>query len=397
MLDGLLALQKPLIAQNVPRAGDNVGQDGPLCLGKTTIKNGKAKSLAENLPIAFQGEPTEKVAILTKFGRVATVMNDQDPQRIREEVSIPPELAGERVDKAAAQLLSDYSRAELTRWLGEGSLTIDGSVVKPKHKVFGGERLTLSAQRQSREDWHAAQDIALDVMFEDDDVLVLNKPAGLVVHPGAGNADGTLVNALLYHRPDLSKLARAGIVHRLDKDTSGIMVVAASPLSYQRLVLAISERSVRRRYLAVCEGVMMAGQDIDRPVGRDPRLRTRQAVREDGKPAQTQARVRDRYRAHTAVDLVLGSGRTHQIRVHMQSIGHALVGDTTYGCRRIVPEGASTETVALLQRYSRQALHATELDFKHPVSKEAMHFSAPIPKDLQALMDALTHDRDRFH
>ena len=157
-----------------------------------------------------------KVAILTKFGRVATVMNDQDPQRIREEVSIPGELAGERVDKAAAQLLSDYSRAELTRWLGEGSLTIDGSVVKPKHKVFGGERLMLSAQRQSREeDWHAAQDIALDVMFEDDDVLVLNKPAGLVVHPGAGNADGTLVNALLYHRPDLSKLARAGIVHRL--------------------------------------------------------------------------------------------------------------------------------------------------------------------------------------
>ena len=183
-----------------------------------------------------------KVAILTKFGRVATVMNDQDPQSIREEVSIPAELAGERVDKAAAQLLSDYSRAELTRWLGEGSLTIDGSVVKPKHKVFGGERLMLSAQRQSREDWHAAQDIALDVLFEDDDLLVLNKPAGLVVHPGAGNADGTLVNALLHHRPDLSQLARAGIVHRLDKDTSGIMVVAASPLAYQRLVLAISER-----------------------------------------------------------------------------------------------------------------------------------------------------------
>ena len=338
-----------------------------------------------------------KVAILTKFGRVATVMNDQDPQSIREEVSIPAELAGERVDKAAAQLLSDYSREELTRWLGEGSLTIDGSVVKPKHKVFGGERLMLSAQRQSREDWHAAQDIALDVLFEDDDLLVLNKPAGLVVHPGAGNADGTLVNALLHHRPDLSQLARAGIVHRLDKDTSGIMVVAASPLAYQRLVLAISERLVRRRYLAVCEGVMVAGQDIDRPVGRDPRLRTRQAVREDGKPAQTQVRVRDRYRAHTAVDLVLGSGRTHQIRVHMQSIGHALVGDTTYGCRRIIPRGASIETVALLQQYSRQALHAIKLDFKHPVSEEAMHFSAPIPEDLQALMSALAHDRDMFH
>jgi len=324
-------------------------------------------------------------------------MNDQDPQSIQEEISIPAELAGERVDKAAAQLLSDYSRAELTRWLGEGALTSDGSVVKPKHKVFGGERLMLNAQRQNREDWHAAQDIALDVLFEDDDLLVLNKPAGLVVHPGAGNADGTLVNALLHHRPDLSQLARAGIVHRLDKDTSGIMVVAASPLAYQRLVLAISERLVRRRYLAVCEGVMVAGQDIDRPVGRDPRLRTRQAVREDGKPAQTQVRVRDRYRAHTAVDLVLGSGRTHQIRVHMRSIGHTLVGDTTYGCRRIVPRGASTETLALLQHFSRQALHAIKLDFKHPVSEAQMHFSAPIPEDLQTLMTVLAHDRDMFH
>ena len=324
-------------------------------------------------------------------------MKNQDPKSIWEEVSIPAELAGERVDKAAAQLLSDYSRAELTRWLGEGSLTIDGSAVKPKHKVFGGERLMLSAQRQSREDRHVAQDIALDVLFEDDDLLVLNKPSGLVVHPGAGNVDGTLVNALLYHRPDLSQLARAGIVHRLDKDTSGIMVVAASPLAYQRLVLAISERMVRRRYLAVCEGVMVAGQDVDRPVGRDPRLRTRQAVREDGKPAQTQVRVRERYRAHTAVDLLLGSGRTHQIRVHMQSIGHALVGDTTYGCRRIIPRGASPETVALLQQYSRQALHAIKLDFKHPVSEEVMHFRAPLPKDLQALMNALAHDRDMFH
>ena len=157
-------------------------------------------------------------------------MNDQDLQSIREEVSIPAELAGERVDKAAAQLLSDYSRAELTRWLGEGSLTIDGSVVKPKHKVFGGERLMLSAQRQSREDWHAAQDIALDVLFEDDDLLVLNKPAGLVVHPGAGNADGTLVNALLHHRPDLSQLARAGIVHRLDKGTSGAIIAAKTAI-----------------------------------------------------------------------------------------------------------------------------------------------------------------------
>ena len=340
---------------------------------------------------------TDEVAILTKFGRVATVMSDQETTSIHEEVNIPAALAGERVDKAAAALLSDYSRAELTRWLGEGALTIDGHVVKPKHKVFGGERLALNAKRLNRENWHGAQDIALEVLFEDEDMLVVNKPAGLVVHPGAGNADGTLVNALLHHRPSLNQLARAGIVHRLDKDTSGIMVVAASPPAYQRRVHAISERLVRRRYVAVCEGVMVAGQDIDQAIGRDPKLRTRQAVRDDGKPAQTQVRVRERYRAHSAVDLTLGSGRTHQIRVHMQSIGHALVGDTTYGCRRIVPRGASTETVAMLQRYPRQALHAFKLDFRHPLSDQALHFAAPIPADMQGLMDTLVRDRDALH
>ena len=340
---------------------------------------------------------TDEVAILTKFGRVATVMSDQETTSIHEEVNIPAALAGERVDKAAAALLSDYSRAELTRWLGEGALTIDGHVVKPKHKVFGGERLALNAKRLNRENWHGAQDIALEVLFEDEDMLVVNKPAGLVVHPGAGNADGTLVNALLHHRPSLNQLARAGIVHRLDKDTSGIMVVAASPPAYQRRVHAISERLVRRRYVAVCEGVMVAGQDIDQAIGRDPKLRTRQAVRDDGKPAQTQVRVRERYRAHSAVDLTLGSGRTHQIRVHMQSIGHALVGDTTYGCRRIVPRGASTETVAMLQRYPRQALHAFKLDFRHPLSGQALHFAAPIPADMQGLMDTLVRDRDALH
>ena len=340
---------------------------------------------------------TDEVAILTKFGRVATVMSDQETSSIHEEVNIPAALAGERVDKAAAALLSDYSRAELTRWLGEGALTIDGHVVKPKHKVFGGERLALNAKRLNRENWHGAQDIALEVLFEDEDMLVVNKPAGLVVHPGAGNADGTLVNALLHHRPSLNQLARAGIVHRLDKDTSGIMVVAASPPAYQRLVHAISERLVRRRYVAVCEGVMVAGQDIDQAIGRDPKLRTRQAVREDGKPAQTQVRVRERYRAHSAVDLTLGSGRTHQIRVHMQSIGHALVGDTTYGCRRIVPRGASTETVAMLQQYPRQALHAFKLDFRHPLSDQALHFVSPIPADMQGLMDTLVRDRDALH
>jgi len=332
------------------------------------------------------------VAILTKFGRVATVMTDQTPQKLDCQAQIPPELGGERVDKAAALLLPEFSRAELTRWIGEGALTLDGGVVKPKYKVFGGELLELKCQRQAREDWQSAEAMNLDILFEDEDLLVINKPAGLVVHPGAGNSDGTLVNGLLHHRPQLQELPRAGVVHRLDKETSGIMVVAGSPSAYRRLVEAISVRQVRRRYVAVCEGVMVSGQDIDRPIGRDPRQRTRQVVREDGKSAQSLVRVRARYRAHSAVDVTLGSGRTHQIRVHMQSIGHPLVGDTKYGCRRILPRGADADTVTTLQQFPRQALHAFKLDFAHPTSEHALHFAAPIPEDLGMLMQTLAED-----
>ena len=232
----------------------------------------------------------------------------------------------------------------------------------------------------------------LDILFEDEDLLVINKPAGLVVHPGAGNSDGTLVNGLLHHWPQLQELPRAGVVHRLDKETSGIMVVAGSPSAYRRLVEAISVRQVRRRYVAVCEGVMVSGQDIDRPIGRDPKQRTRQVVREYGKSAQSLVRVRARYRAHSAVDVTLGSGRTHQIRVHMQSIGHPLVGDTKYGCRRILPRGADADTVTTLQQFPRQALHAFKLDFAHPTSEHALHFAAPIPEDLGMLIQTLAED-----
>jgi 23S rRNA pseudouridine1911/1915/1917 synthase len=332
------------------------------------------------------------VAILNKFGRVATVMTDQTPQKLDCQAQIPPELGGERVDKAAALLLPEFSRAELTRWIGEGALTLDGGVVKPKYKVFGGELLELKCQRQAREDWQSAEAMNLDILFEDEDLLVINKPAGLVVHPGAGNSDGTLVNGLLHHRPQLQELPRAGVVHRLDKETSGIMVVAGSPSAYRRLVEAISARQVRRRYVAVCEGVMVSGQDIDRPIGRDPKQRTRQVVREDGKSAQSLVRVRARYRAHSAVDVTLGSGRTHQIRVHMQSIGHPLVGDTKYGCRRILPRGADADTVTTLQQFPRQALHAFKLDFAHPTSEHALHFAAPIPEDFGMLMQTLAED-----
>lgn len=319
-------------------------------------------------------------------------MSNQSPETLQRQASVPAELAGERVDKVAAQLFSEFSRAELARWMTEGMLTLNGAAVKPKYKVFGREELVLQGHRPIREDWQSAEAIALDVLFEDEEIIVVNKPAGLVVHPGAGNANGTLVNGLLHHRPDLNQLPRAGVVHRLDKETSGVMVVAASPRAYQYLVEAIAARAVRRRYVAVCEGVMVSGQDIDQPIGRDPKQRTRQVIRQDGKPALSLARVRERYRAHTAVDVTLGSGRTHQIRVHMQSIGHPLVGDTKYGCRRILPRAAEAETVNLLQQFPRQALHAFKLDFLHPTTNKGLRFTAPVPDDLQQLMEALAED-----
>ena len=307
---------------------------------------------------------------------------------------VPDALAGERLDKVAAILFQDFSRAELTRWIGAGDLTLNGETVKPKTKVFGGEQLQLIAQVRDLEAWHEPQAMALDVIYEDADILVLNKPAGLVVHPGAGNRDRTLVNGLLHYRRTLAELPRAGIVHRLDKDTSGLMVVAASSAAYRYLVAAIQARQVARHYVAVCEGAMVAGQDIDTSIGRDPRARRRQAVRDDGKPAFTEVRVRDRYRVHTLIEARLGSGRTHQIRVHLQSIGHPLVGDRLYGSRGRIPKGAEASMVQLLQSFPRQALHAAHLAFEHPVSKEFMAFDQPPPEDFAHLTELLAADAD---
>jgi 23S rRNA pseudouridine1911/1915/1917 synthase len=313
---------------------------------------------------------------------------------IEQKYQIPLEQGGQRVDKVAASLFAEFSRAELTRWIVEGALTLDGNTVKAKHKVLGGEWLDLRAQRQSREAWDEAEQIPLNVVYEDDDLILINKPAGLVVHPGAGNRSGTLVNGLLNHRADLQRLPRAGIVHRLDKDTSGIMVVAASSLALRGLVDGIQQRLVQRSYVGICEGVMIAGQDVDQPIGRDPKHRTRQAIRDDGKPALSHIRVRERYRAHSMVDVRLATGRTHQIRVHMQSIGFPLVGDSQYGWRRIVPPRAESHTIAALHEFPRQALHAAKLQFDHPVSGETMSFSAPLPTDFVQLAEALAADAD---
>jgi 23S rRNA pseudouridine1911/1915/1917 synthase len=304
-------------------------------------------------------------------------------------------LAGERADRAAAALLPAHSRTNLSRWIRGGELTVDGRTVKPNHRLGGGERLSLDARLTLGDNWSEAQHVPFRVLYEDEHVLVVDKPAGVVVHPGAGNRDHTLVNGLLERRPELRSLPRAGVVHRLDKDTSGVMVIAASPLAHRRLVAAIQAREVARDYLAVAEGRMVAGLDIDRPIGRHPTIRTRQAVRADGRPALTRVRVRARFRSHTLLDASLATGRTHQIRVHLAAIGHPLAGDRRYGARGRLPAGAADELVAAVQAFARQALHARRLAFRHPATQEEQVFEAPVPADLAQLIDLLERDAER--
>jgi 23S rRNA pseudouridine1911/1915/1917 synthase len=297
------------------------------------------------------------------------------------------------VDKVAAELLTDYSRAELQRWISAGELQVDGAVVKPRTKLMGGEVLVLSTRRTVREAWQEPQALELDVVYEDADLLIVNKPAGMVVHPGAGNPAGTLVNGLLHYRVELNQLARAGIVHRLDKDTSGLLVVAARPEIQLALTRMIQARQISRIYSAVCEQRMVAGQNVDAPIGRHPKVRTKQAIVEEGKPAYTEFRVLQRFRMHTLVEARLRTGRTHQIRVHLQSIGYPLVGDRRYGARGILPPRPLIELLNCVQGFKRQALHAWQLAFDHPGTGEPLHFKAELPRDMTELVALLQEDQ----
>ena len=300
-------------------------------------------------------------------------------------------LAGRRMDQALAEAFPDYSRSRLRGWLDAGRITVNGAVPRAKDLVIGGETVVVVPEAAPRVD-ALPENLPLELRHEDADVLVLHKPAGLVVHPGAGNPTGTLMNALLYHDPRLSDLPRAGIVHRLDKETSGLMVVARTPRAYEGLVKQLSTRQVTREYEAICIGVMIGGGTVDAPIGRHEIDRLRMAVRRDGREAITHYRVVQRFRAHTHVRVQLATGRTHQIRVHLTHAGYPLVGDPVYGKRLVVPRGADTLVAEGLRAFRRQALHAAHLAFVHPVSGDALAFDADVPADFAELLVLLHGD-----
>lgn len=314
----------------------------------------------------------------------------QTPADPRQAV-VPDGAAGRRFDAVLAELFPEFSRSRLAEWIKSGDALLDGSPARPRDPVKGGEVVTLQAVLETQT--HAVpQDIPLDVLYEDAQVFVIDKPAGLVVHPGAGNPDGTLVNALLHRDPALSALPRAGIVHRLDKDTSGVMVVARTLEAQTALVEQLSARQVHRQYLAVVVGALVSGGTANAPIDRHPRDRLKMAVREDGREAVTHFRLRERFRAHTALECRLETGRTHQIRVHMAHLKHPIIGDPLYGGPLKLPKGATEALAAELRGFKRQALHAETLEFAHPVSGEPVRASAPVPADLKRLMDALRAD-----
>ena len=307
------------------------------------------------------------------------------------EAQIPESLDGSRLDQALARLFDQFSRSRLQQWIRDGQVTVDGKKLRAKDKVTRDQLVCLHAQETSEVNW-APEAIELDVVYEDEHIIVINKPAGMVVHPAAGNPGGTLLNALLHYAPETEAVPRAGIIHRLDKDTSGVLVVARSLLAHKSLVEQLQERSFEREYLAVVNGVLTAGGTVDAPIGRHPQHRIKMAVVDSGKEAVTHYRVEQRFRGHCAIKVNLETGRTHQIRVHMAYIHHPLIGDPLYGGRFKLPAGCSEELRHILSNFKRQALHARYLGLIHPKTGETMGWGVETPADLQNLLDILTED-----
>ena len=306
-------------------------------------------------------------------------------------LELPPEFAGRRLDQALAQLLPQYSRTRIQRWIEEGAVRINGLAPRARDVVVGGEAATVEA-RHADETGIAAEKLPLDIVHQDAAIIVINKPPGVVVHPGAGNREHTLQNALLAHDAKLRRVPRAGLVHRIDKDTSGLLVVARTLEAHTALVAALAAHEVEREYLALCTGVMTGGGTVDEPIGRHRTQRTKMAVRSDGRAAVTHYRIEKKFRAHTLSRVRLETGRTHQIRVHLAHAGYPIVGDPVYGGRRRMPAGATPELRAALAAFHRQALHAARLTFVHPKSGKSVAFEAPLPADFSGLLGALARD-----
>ena len=311
-------------------------------------------------------------------------------------LTIPNDLGGLRLDVALQRLLPEHSRSRLQAWIKDGLVTVAGLASTSKTKVWGGEAVVVQVQIKPEQQAFQAENIPLNIVFEDQHILVINKPAGMVVHPAAGNWTGTLLNALLFHAPELKDLPRAGIVHRLDKDTSGLLVVAKTLAAQTNLVRQLQARTVKREYRAIVWGQIWRNGMIDQPIGRDPRSRTKMAINRAGKPAITRYEMLERFSVQTYMRCNLETGRTHQIRVHMQYLKAPIVGDPVYGFRGIVPIRAMTQTLRdAVSQFKRQALHAIKLGLLHPASNEFVEWQIELPDDMKALLEAMRHEDPR--
>ncbi len=310
------------------------------------------------------------------------------PETEQYTAEIPLELSGLRLDQALAELFPDFSRSKLQSWIKEGHVLLDGEAQNPKRKVFGGEQVLLQAEIELETDCEP-EDIPLDIVYEDESLLIVNKPAGLVVHPAAGHREGTLQNALLHHAPSLAGIARSGIVHRIDKDTSGLLMVAKTLKAHKSLVDQLQARDIDREYLALAQGYLTAGGTVDEPIGRHSTDRKRFAVREDGKPSVTHYRIEERLPGHTLLRVKLETGRTHQIRVHLAHIRHPLLGDPVYGGRLRLLPGGNQALGEALRGFRRQALHAEKLGLEHPSTGEWCEWRVDMPEDFQSLLTSL--------
>ncbi|WP_048954923.1 23S rRNA pseudouridine(1911/1915/1917) synthase RluD [Haemophilus influenzae] len=305
---------------------------------------------------------------------------------------VQPEQMGQRLDQTLAELFPEYSRSRLKTWIEADLVNLNDRIANiPREKVLGGERIEIIVEVEDDTRFEP-ENIPLNIVYEDDDIIVINKPKDLVVHPGAGNPNGTVLNALLYHYPPIAEVPRAGIVHRLDKDTTGLMVVAKTIPAQTKLVRDLQKRKITREYEAVASGIMTKGGTVDQPMARHATKRTLMAVHPMGKPAVTHYRIMENYRNYTRLRLRLETGRTHQIRVHMAHIAHPLLGDQTYGGRPRPPKNASEDFMEVLRNFKRQALHAVMLRLAHPITGEMMEWYAPLPDDFVELLNALKAD-----